>query len=70
MIERALVALIVIAALAQVLRSLLPFRARVALARAASGRLPDRLIVWFAGQGACQACGGRVAGKLPGQRTK
>jgi hypothetical protein len=61
------VALLVALAVLQSMRSLLPFAARVALARHAQGRLPDRWIVWFAGQGACDACGGRL--NRP-QRTK
>jgi hypothetical protein len=68
MIERLIVAVIVIAAVLQVLRTLLPFRARVGFARRLSGRVPDRLIVWFAGQSACESCGGRAA--PPVQRRK
>ncbi len=55
-----IVALLVAMAVLQSLRALLPFAARVALARRARGRLPDCWIVWFAGQGACDACGGRL----------
>jgi hypothetical protein len=67
MLERLIVAIVVGAAVVQALRGLLPFRWRVALARRLSRRVPDRLIVWFAGQGACEACGGRVAPTLRGQ---
>jgi hypothetical protein len=68
--ERGLIALILIVAVLQCLRALLPFRARVALARHAQGRVPDRLIVWFAGQSACEACGGRGPVRRADQRTK
>lgn len=40
-------------------RTLAPFPWRVALARRAEGRLPDRFRIWLAGQSACDACGGR-----------
>ncbi|MEI6457427.1 MAG: hypothetical protein WCP04_00710 [Pseudomonadota bacterium] len=69
MLQRLIVTLVVVVALMQALRSLLPLRARVAVARWLQPRLPDRVIVWFAGQSACEACGGRV--KPPsGQRTE
>jgi hypothetical protein len=58
-LEPLAVAAIVIACAIYALRSLTPFRARVALARALSGRVPDRVLIWLAGQTACQACGSR-----------
>jgi hypothetical protein len=68
--ERGLVALILMVALLQCLRALLPFRARVVLARHAQGRIPDRIIVWFAGHSACEACGGRGPLRPHDKRTK
>jgi len=65
-----LVALIVAVAIIQCLRVLLPFRIRVALATRCKGRLPDRVIIWFAGRGACDACGGSGGAGVKGQRTK
>ena len=48
-------------------RALAPFAWRVALARRLAGRLPDRLRIWLAGQGACEACGPRP-GAFPPRR--
>jgi len=59
LLETLTVGLIVVACFLQALRVLLPFAWRVALARRLTGRLPDRLIVWWAGRAACEACGGR-----------
>jgi hypothetical protein len=59
LVEAVMVGLIVVACLLQALRGLLPFKWRVALARRLTGRCPDRLIVWWAGRAACEACGGR-----------
>jgi|GEM_PF-800564 hypothetical protein len=68
--QHILVGIIVVGAVVQSLRALLPFRVRVAVARRLSGHVPDRCIVWFAGQGACDACGGRTAPHGRDQRTQ
>jgi hypothetical protein len=59
LLERALVAVIVVAAIGVALRALLPFAWRVRLARALQGRVPDRVLIWVAGRQGCDACDGR-----------
>jgi hypothetical protein len=51
-----MVGLIVLAAILQALRILLPFGARVYIARKTQGRLPDRIRIWFVGGQACEKC--------------
>ena len=58
MIERTIVALIVSLAVAQSLRMLLPLKVRASLGRRLAGRVPDRVLIWWAGQQSCEACGG------------
>jgi len=59
--ERLIVAAAVLASALYAFKALAPFGWRVAVARRLSGRLPDRLLIWLAGQGACDACGPRPA---------
>ena len=59
--ETALVGVIVGASIVYAFRAIAPFRWRVALARAFNGWVPDRFVVWLAGQSACKACGNRSA---------
>ncbi len=56
LLEDLLVALIVLSAALVALRSLLPFSWRVRLARLIQGRVPDRVLLWLAGQQGCDAC--------------
>jgi uncharacterized membrane protein YfbV (UPF0208 family) len=58
-LENGLVGLIVAACVLVALRALLPFAALVWIARRMQGRVPDRVLVWVAGQKGCEACGGR-----------
>jgi NADH:ubiquinone oxidoreductase subunit H len=58
-LEASLVGLIVVTCVLVVLRALLPFAARVWIARHLQGRVPDRVLVWIAGRQGCEACGGR-----------
>jgi hypothetical protein len=58
-LERIVVLLVVLWSLAVVLKTLLPFAWRVALAKALAGKVPDRLRVWLAGRSACDACARR-----------
>jgi len=49
-------------------KALAPFGWRVGLARRLSGRLPDRALIWLAGQSACDACGPRPSATPPRRR--
>ena len=59
LVERIVVLLLVLLSLAVVLKKLLPFGWRVALAKGLSGKVPDRVRIWLAGRSACDACGRR-----------
>ena len=58
-LETGLVGVIVAICALVALRALLPFAALVWIARRLQGRVPDRMLVWIAGQRGCDACGGR-----------
>jgi hypothetical protein len=58
-LERLIVGAAVLASAAYAFKALAPFGWRVSLARRLSGHLPDRLLIWLAGQSACDACGPR-----------
>jgi len=58
-LETGLVGVIVAICALVAIRALMPFAARVWIARQLQGRVPDRVIVWVAGQQGCDACGGR-----------
>ncbi len=58
-LERLIVAAAVFASAAYAFKALAPFGWRVSLARRLAGRLPDRMLIWLAGQSACDACGPR-----------
>jgi hypothetical protein len=68
--ERLIVGAAVIASALYAFRALAPFGWRVSLARRLSGRLPDRVLIWLAGQGACDACGPRPAAAPPRRRPR
>jgi len=51
-------------------RALAPFGWRVALARRLAGRLPDRALIWLAGQSACDACGPRPVATPAPRRSR
>jgi len=59
LLQNLLVGLIVAACACVALRALLPFSARVWLARRLHRRVPDRVLVWIAGRQGCEACGGK-----------
>jgi hypothetical protein len=59
LVERIVVLLLVLLSLAVVLKTLLPFSLRVALAKGLRGKVPDRVRIWLAGRSACDACGRR-----------
>ena len=69
MIERILIGVIVALAVVQSLRVLLPLKARAALGKRLAGRIPDRVLIWWAGQQSCEACGGDRRAE-PDQRRK
>ena len=69
MIERMLIGVIVTMAVVQSLRVLLPLKARASLGKRLAGRIPDRVLIWWAGQQSCEACGGDRRPE-PFQRTK
>lgn len=69
MLEKLLVAVLVATAALVSVRALLPFGWRVALAKRLARHVPDRCVIWFAGQTACEACGGRTPRVVP-QRTR
>jgi hypothetical protein len=58
-LERLVVGAAVLASALYAFKALAPFGWRVSLARRLTGRLPDRMLIWLAGQGACDACGPR-----------
>jgi hypothetical protein len=60
--ELLVVTAIVSTSAAYAVRTLMPFRWRVEIARRIEGRVPDRIRVWLAGRAACGGCGG-VAGR-------
>ncbi|HUO79668.1 MAG TPA: hypothetical protein VMU00_05970 [Steroidobacteraceae bacterium] len=67
--ERLIVAAAVAASALYAFKALAPFGWRVSLARRLTGRLPDRVLIWLAGQSACDACGPRPAALPPRPRA-
>ncbi len=70
LLERLIVAVAVLASALYAFKALAPFGWRVGLARRLSGRLPDRALIWLAGQGACDACGPRPTAAPPRRRPQ
>lgn len=70
LLQQLVVGAAVLASAVYAFRALAPFGWRVALARRLSGRLPDRVLIWLAGQGACDACGPRPIAAPPGRRSR
>jgi hypothetical protein len=69
-LERLVVGAAVLASAIYAFRALAPFGWRVALARRLAGRLPDGLLIWLAGQGACDACGPRPSAVPRGRGSR
>ena len=69
-LERLIVGAAVLASALYAFKALAPFGWRVGLARRLCGRLPDRALIWLAGQSACDACGPRPPVMPPRRRPR
>ncbi len=70
LLERLVVGAAVLASGLYAFKALAPFGWRVRLARRLAGRLPDRALIWLAGQSACDACGPHPATTPPRNRRE